>query len=135
MLVIYDGLHRLSQRVLSLPDGIHKPLRRIDFLLDKGEGIFLLATCFGSARIRFHHLLVHGAYAQLRRIALIELQPQFVLFNRQQKVRDNLNCLAAAGFCAGIPRLRIQLGDFCQRVLERFFVDVQFLLDAIEMLL
>ena len=90
--MIYDGLHRLSQRVLSLPDGIYKPLRRIDFLLDKGEGIFLLATRFGSARICFHHLLVHGADAQLRRIALIELQPQFVLFNRQQKVRDNLNC-------------------------------------------
>ena len=73
-LVIHNGVDGQHQGLLALTDGIDEPLGRIDLLLYKHHRILLRLLLFGRLCVALEHLAVLAAYAQLRSVALVELE-------------------------------------------------------------
>jgi len=61
--VRHDGLHGLGQGFLPLGNRVHKPLRRIHFLLDERQGFAGGFVLLATLRVGVHHLTVGAAHA------------------------------------------------------------------------
>ena len=133
-LVGHNGLHGLGQGFLPLGNRIHKPLRRIHFLLDEGQGFTGGSVLLAALRIGVHHLSVGAAHTQLWGIPAVELQHNVLAIHGQQEVGNHV-VNDPRGLAASVAGLGIESRQLIQGCTQTVLVQIQGVLEFVVVLL
>ncbi|KAF5032771.1 hypothetical protein DSECCO2_613670 [anaerobic digester metagenome] len=78
-----------------MPQRIDKPLGRINFLTNKLYGFFCFQILIFRLHIRFKHLLIIAADAQIGHVAGIDHQLQLTIVVVDGEIRENMQAAFA----------------------------------------